>query len=658
MSALPPTAIPPHDLDAERAVLGLVLIDAEVRPRVIALQPADFYLEGHRLIYGAMRRLDDRNEPIDPITLAAELRRAGDFECVGGELTLALLMEQASIAVYFDAYVDLIRNAAMKRNLIQVVTRAQQDAYGGVSAGDLLRSAKDGLDRLEADRLGPEMWPDPEAIASDLAPVPTFDRRLLPAALVDWASDIAARAQCPLDYVAVGAIVSLAAVVGRKCGIRPKRHDDWTVVPNLWGMVVGRPGVLKSPALAEAMRPLRRLITDAQELHEQERAKYRATLAEQKAQREVLEAKLKKAVKKGADVEQIKAELVDLKEDDPPVERRYATNDTTIEKLGELLNENPNGLMVYRDELTGFLATMDRQGHESDRAFYLEAWNGTDAFTYDRIGRGTLHIRAACVSILGSIQPGPLTAYLCEAFGGGRDDGFIQRFQLAVYPDTAQEWTNVDRWPNSEAKTRAFAVFKALDAPLDAQALGMTQEESEATIPYLRFCADAQEFFDGWRADLEARLRSDNDHPVIVSHLAKFRSLMPSLALIFHLVDVAGCNDAPDVARVSLHSTRCAAAWCDFLEAHARRIYQSVTAHTDTSARLLSTKIRTGKTPEIFTLRAVLRKGWAGLTVGDDVLRGLDLLEELQWVRREEIRPVVGRPTVHYHVNPKARGAA
>ena len=59
-----------------------------------------------------------------------------------------------------------------------------------------------------------------------------------------------------------------------------------------------------------------------------------------------------------------------------------------------------------------FLHTMDRRGHENDRAFYCEAWNGTGAYTYDRIGRGTLHIRAACLSVLGGIQPGPLERYL------------------------------------------------------------------------------------------------------------------------------------------------------------------------------------------------------------------------------------------------------
>ena len=100
------------------------------------------------------------------------------------------------------------------------------------------------------------------------------------------------------------------------------------------------------------------------------------------------------------------------------------------------------------------LVRLDRAGHENDRAFYCEAWNGAGAYTYDRIGRGTLHIRAACLSVLGGMQPGPLERYLRAVFAGRGDDGLLQRFQLAVWPDGGGRWQNVDRWPNAEARAR------------------------------------------------------------------------------------------------------------------------------------------------------------------------------------------------------------
>jgi hypothetical protein len=140
-----------------------------------------------------------------------------------------------------------------------------------------------------------------------------------------------------------------------------------------------------------------------------------------------------------------------------PILRRYKTEDATVEKISELLLENPRGILVHRDELSGWLRNLEKQGREGDRSFYLEAWNGTGSFDVDRIGRGSLHVPALCLSILGSIQPGPLSTYVYRATQGEKgDDGLLQRFQLLVWPDPPASWRNVDRWPDTEAKNRAY----------------------------------------------------------------------------------------------------------------------------------------------------------------------------------------------------------
>src|SRR5713226_7446616 len=334
-----------------------------------------------------------------------------------------------------------------------------------------------------------------------------------------WVADIADRVQCPPDFVAVGAMVAAAAVIGRQIALRPKRQDDWAVVPTLWGLAVGAPGSMKSPALAEALRPLRWLVTDAQARYEEHRLAQRIRVAEQKAQRHDLARRLRYAVANQEPPEALQEPVEPARRDPPPVELRYLVNDTTVEKLGELLNHNPNGLLLFRDELSGFLHTMDRLGHENDRAFYCEAWNGTGAYTYDRIGRGTLHIRAACLSVLGGIQPGPLERYLREVFAGRGDDGLIQRFQLAVWPDVGGRWRSVDRWPDAAARTRVVELFQRLNT-LEPAVLG-AEELTPEELPFLRFEAEAQECFGAWRADLEQTLRAEEDHPVWRSHVAK-----------------------------------------------------------------------------------------------------------------------------------------
>src|SRR6266536_2641551 len=124
-------------------------------------------------------------------------------------------------------------------------------------------------------------WPPLQPIPSGLPSVPAFVGRMLPSALAPWVQDIAERAQCPPDFVAVGTVVAAAAVIGRQVAIRPKRADDWTVIPNLWGLAVGRPGVMKSAALAEALKPLEPLIIDARIAYARQQASQRFRQAEQ-----------------------------------------------------------------------------------------------------------------------------------------------------------------------------------------------------------------------------------------------------------------------------------------------------------------------------------------------------------------------------------------
>src|SRR5262249_35879776 len=95
--------------------------------------------------------------------------------------------------------------------------------------------------------------------------------------------------------------------------------------------------------------------------------------------------------------------------------RRYKSNDTTIEKLGELLRENPAGLLIVRDELVGLLASWDREGREGDRAFYLDAWNGNTSFHTARTGRGATSSLATRWPPSGHRHrlPGPTAACAC-----------------------------------------------------------------------------------------------------------------------------------------------------------------------------------------------------------------------------------------------------
>jgi hypothetical protein len=494
-----------------------------------------------------------------------------------------------------------------------------------------------------------ETWAEPEPLPeSKLQPVEKITAEILPSALKPWLVDISHRMQCPLDFVAAGCMVALSSVIGAGCAIRPKRNDDWSVVPNLWGGVIGRPSMLKTPSLSEVLKPINRLEQAAKTKHEADQSFQQA---EQEAFKAVkgaiisdMAATAKCKGKSGKSLDALKMELAGIEEPEEAIRRRFRTNDSTIEKLGELLNQNPRGLLIFRDELTGLLCSWDREDRQQDRAFYLEAWNGNQNFTADRIGRGTVETQNCCLSILGGIQPAKLLGYLLQASSSLQNDGMLQRFQLLVYPDEPAAWALIDEKPDLDAREAAYEVFDKL-AEMDFTQQGTADNDR----PYYHFNDQAQDIFYEWLKDLEAKIRAE-ENPLICEHLAKYRSLMASIALIIHLTDIAG---GAAYGQVSESAIIKAAAWCEYLESHARRIYRMLAGTEEKAAAVLAERIKRGELQDGFTARDVYRKGWYLLNDRNKVEAACRELEELGWIRSKPL-PVINRYAKQgYEINPK-----
>ena len=490
-------------------------------------------------------------------------------------------------------------------------------------------------------------WPEPVSLPEGLSPVAPFDPALLPDAIRPWVCDISERMQCPTDYVAVAALVALGSVLGRKVAIRPQQKNDWSEVSNLWGCIVGRPGDLKSPAITEALKPLRHLEAKAAEWFEAKAEQYQGEREVWELKRDAAKNDAKKKLTSNP-----KAHIDPFADPEPdePVERRYITNDTTYEKLGEILAQNPNGVLAHRDELVSLLKTLDREEYAAARGFFLTAWSGTQPYKFDRIGRGRTHIEAACLSLLGSTQPGRIAEYVRRAHSGGAgDDGLIQRFGLLVWPDQKPVWEKIDRYPDSEAKDAARQCFVSFDR-LQPGNIGAETDEF-GTVPFLRFDEAAQSDFDEWQRDLERKLRSDDLASAMASHLAKYRKLIPSLALISHLAD-GGKGPVGQAAMLR------ALGFAEYLETHAMRAYGAGPEAEVAAAKAILSHIRKGDIENGFRARDIHRRGWSKLADRGQVQAGLDLLCDLDWLRAEEEdkrSATGGRPTTRYRINPRAR---
>ena len=134
-------------------------------------------------------------------------------------------------------------------------------------------------------------------------------------------------------------------------------------------------------------------------------------------------------------------------------------------------------------------------------------------------------------------------------------------------------------------------------------------------------------------------------------HFGKFEKLFCSIALILHLAEGS-------IGPVQAHSALRAAAWCEYLTGHARRVYGLVEAAKVTTAKMVSRRLAEGKLDDGFTVRDVVRKQWSGVTTTMQAEAALGILEENFYVQSSDDINPSGRPTVRYSINPQVRRAA
>lgn len=125
------------------------------------------------------------------------------------------------------------------------------------------------IDEKPIEQMQEYAWSSIKPIISSLPSVEPFDAAILPPALYNYVFDVSDRQQSPIDFVAVSCLCGLAAIIGNSVRIAPKQYDDWQIVPNLWGAIIGRPSAMKSPAMQSALAPVYAIQTAIREEWEQ-----------------------------------------------------------------------------------------------------------------------------------------------------------------------------------------------------------------------------------------------------------------------------------------------------------------------------------------------------------------------------------------------------
>ncbi|WP_375693751.1 YfjI family protein [Bartonella sp. AP88HLJMH] len=481
-------------------------------------------------------------------------------------------------------------------------------------------------------------WGELKPLEYTLLPVESFHAAQMPLTLSRYVYDVADRQQAPLDFVAVAALCGLAALIGNGVRIAPKQHDDWKIVPNLWGALIGQPSTMKTPTMQAALTPITCL----------QKKWYKDWLKQKERQEieEILETLDKsekkkqahKAIKKG-DLETARALLSETLSKDNAHDddvSRFIVNDTSVEKLGELLKENPRGLLMVRDELSGFLTDMERKEYQTDRSFYLEAFNGDGQFTYDRIGRGTIFIPHVTLSMIGGIQPSRIIPLIQAIHRGINDDGLLQRFQMIVWPDDNKEWQVIDRPPNQEGWQKYEGVFRSFRD----KRLGSPEQPL-----IMRFSAEAQVKFYEWLEHLHKEAKGGSYSESLQSHLLKMPKTIVSLALIFELIEGGRFEINKGALQTALR-------WEKYLFSHVKRLYAAADSLATEGAKLIVE--RCDHLPDVFTLRDIHQRSWTHLKDNQTVKQALELLCRCNYIREFPIEgnELGRRPDRRYEWHP------
>lgn len=448
--------------------------------------------------------------------------------------------------------------------------------------------------------------------------------------------DLADAAGAPVDYVAIGALVAAASLIGGKRRVRPWSNSDWEEPAILWAALVGDPSANKSPALDRATKPMRMIERDDADNHRDNLMEWEAKAERAKAEKAAWSEAVKEATKEGLNTPPL-PEMAVLP--DEPIRRRPVVQDATVEALAMILSGNPAGTLMVRDELAGWL-NFDKYSN-GNRAFWLESFGGRP-FVVDRLKNAgkPISLPFTGVSVVGGIQPDRL----CDDLLGGADDGLIARF-LWVWPDKVP----FGRPKGTVDATRLEYTYRALDGV----AWGRSENGDLAHLT-LPLTDQAAHLFENWGKQQQAD--ADDAGPLYKGTVGKMPGIVLRLALVIEYLRWAdgGGSEPVTVSHLSLAAALELAD--DYIKPMALRVYgDAALPPVERNAATLARHIVKNKVARLNGRD--IRREWRlpGLKTADAVKDALDLLVDAEWLRPAPGRDgeTAGRQRADFLVNPK-----
>jgi hypothetical protein len=323
----------------------------------------------------------------------------------------------------------------------------------------------------------------------------------------------------PLDFYACSMLSVFSSAMGNTYHIID--WNNYQQIGSLFMCIVGNSSIGKSPAFKSCLKPLYRLEATFKE-------DFKANMSEDKTREEIL------------------------------------ITDATIESISDILSNNPKGLLLYKDELVGWLNSMTRYSNSSDVNYYLETWQGNYTKT-SRIGRASTFVSSPFLGIVGGTQPNLLYRF---AKGDNLHNGFLQRI-LFCYPNNQKKANRskkridsllVDKYDNW--------VNRVYNIPFD--------KESEDPTILLKLSADADDRWGEWFNENTAEINSfDDKNNPIISCLGKLEQYCLRFSLILEVIHQS--NDVfPEIKEVSLDSMEKAILLTEYFKSMLYKVFEKL----------------------------------------------------------------------------------
>jgi replicative DNA helicase len=616
--------VPPHNLEAEQAVLGAILAAGRLLVEVAGqVEEADFYRPAHRVIWRAINALADRGEPTDPITVLGQLQHTGQLDDVGGAAFLHTLIASVPTVANAAHYARLVADTAHARRLDDLRMRlAHVDA-------DPATLAQVAAELATAATAGPGGWQPPIPLGAT-GTLPAFPVEVLPAWLGQYVAAVATATQTPPDLGGMLALATLATVAAGAVEIQPRA--GWQEPLCLFVAIGMDAGARKSSVFTALTRPLADFerdqataalpaITEQATLRRiAEQAAAHAEAAASKAPPEQAHDRQAEAISRAADAANLTV---------PPVPR-WLVDDATPEALAGLLAAYGRiALLSPEGDVFDQMAGRYNQAAGPNLGVYLKGHAG-DLLKVDRRGRPPEYVERPALTIGLTVQPDVLRGLADRP--GFRGRGLLARFLYALPPSLVGH-----RQPGAPPVPPALADRYAIELQTLAASLTTPASLAGDGPTVLTLDQAAGELLLDFERDLEPRLAAGTgDLGHLAGWAAKLTGATCRIAALLHLASHLRDGWARPVDAATLAG---AIRLAGYLVDHALATFDLMGAdpRVDDARWLLDWIARTGR--QQFTRRDAHQAARGRFRKAADLDPPLALLEEHGYLRRVDAEP-------------------